>query len=161
VPALRVGHLELKKEKARMAKKTRIPEHLRRWIEARRRFRLSHMHIQMARELGMNPRKFGKLANHRQERWKAPLPIFIESIYFKRFGKEKPDRIQTIAEVAAAQLAKKAAKKLTKQARKAERMADGAPPLASPLEWAGRGPCCTLCSRAVAPLPAPDPPSTR
>jgi hypothetical protein len=42
-----------------MAKKERIPEHLKPWIEARRRFRLSHMHIQMARELGMNPKKLG------------------------------------------------------------------------------------------------------
>ena len=106
-----------------MVKKERIPEHLRPWIEARRRFRLSHMHIQMARELGMNPRKFGKLANHRQEPWKAPLPIFIETIYFKRFRKEKPDRIETIAEVAAAQAAKRAATKLARQARKAEKLA--------------------------------------
>jgi hypothetical protein len=79
-----------------MTNKERIPERLKPWIEARRRFRLSHMHIQMARELGMNPRKFGKLANHRQEPWKAPLPIFIETIYFKRFRKEKPDTIECI-----------------------------------------------------------------
>ena len=104
-----------------MATKERIPEHLKPWIEARRRFQLSHMHIQMARELGMNPRKFGKLANHRQEPWKAPLPIFIETIYFKRFGRKKPERIQTIAEVAAAQVTKKAAKKVVRQVRKAER----------------------------------------
>jgi hypothetical protein len=111
-----------------MAKKARIPGHLSPWIEARERFHLSHMHIQMARELGMNPKKFGKLANHRQQRWKAPLPIFIEDIYFKRFRKEKPEKVQTIKEVAAAQLAKKQAKKLARQARKAERMigrADG------------------------------------
>jgi hypothetical protein len=79
-----------------MAKKERIPEHLKPWNETRRRFRLSHMHIQMARELGMNPKKLGKLANHRQEPWKAPLPIFIEDIYFKRFGKYKPDEVRTI-----------------------------------------------------------------
>jgi hypothetical protein len=79
-----------------MAKKERIPDRLQPWIEARRRFRLSHMHIQMARELGMNPKKLGKLANHRQEPWKAPLPIFIEDIYFKRFRKYKPDEVRTI-----------------------------------------------------------------
>jgi hypothetical protein len=39
----------------------------------------------MARALGMNPRKLGTLDNHRQEPWKAPLPVFIENIYFKRF----------------------------------------------------------------------------
>lgn len=51
-----------------MAKdKAFIPNALRVWIEARRCFHLSHAHIQMARALGMNPKTFGKLANHRQE----------------------------------------------------------------------------------------------
>ena len=48
------------------------------WLDAKKKFRLSDMHIQMARELGMNPKKFGSLANHKQEKWKAPLPEFIE-----------------------------------------------------------------------------------
>jgi hypothetical protein len=39
------------------------------------------------RALEMNPDKFGKLANHRQELWKLPLPDFIEQLYLKRFGK--------------------------------------------------------------------------
>ena len=63
----------------------------KKWIEARKKCRLSNMHIQMARELGMNPKKFGGLANHKQEPWKAPLPVFIEELYFKRFKKEKPN----------------------------------------------------------------------
>ena len=37
----------------------RIPTKLKPWFEARRRFKLSHAHTQMARELGMNPRKLG------------------------------------------------------------------------------------------------------
>jgi len=61
----------------------------------------------MARELGMNPRKFGKLDNHKQERWKAPLPEFIESLYFKRFGKEKPDKVRSIEQVLKEQNKKK------------------------------------------------------
>src|ERR1700730_15604343 len=101
-----------------MGKELRIPEHLKPWIEAHRRFRLSHMHIQMARELGMNPKRFGKLDNHRQEPWKAPLPIFIERIYFKRFGKERPDEVLTIRQFAERQQAKKRAKKLAKLAGK-------------------------------------------
>lgn len=44
-----------------------IPSKLQPWFEARQRFRLSHAHIQMARELGLNPRKFGSLANGQQE----------------------------------------------------------------------------------------------
>jgi hypothetical protein len=71
---------------------------LRKWIEARARFHLSHAHIQMARELGMNPKNFGSLANQRQEPWKAPLPQFIENLYFKRFRKSQPDRVLSIEE---------------------------------------------------------------
>lgn len=53
----------------------------------------------MARELGMNPKKLGKIDNHRQERWKAPLPQFIEYLYLKRFGKERPEVVITIEEM--------------------------------------------------------------
>ena len=54
--------------KADMTKKQpRIPANLQPWIDARRKFRLSHEHVQMARELGMNPKKLGKLDNHDQE----------------------------------------------------------------------------------------------
>ena len=69
---------------------------MRWWIEARKRFHLSHAQVQMARELGLNPRKLGSLANHKQEPWKTPLPIFIEQIYRKRFGKTEPDRVISI-----------------------------------------------------------------
>lgn len=60
------------------------------WAQAQTRYRLSHAHVQMARELGLNPKKLGSLANHRQQPWKAPLPEFIEDVYFKRFGRERP-----------------------------------------------------------------------
>ena len=96
--------------------KTFIPNALRPWIEARRRFGLSHAHVQMARELGLNPGQLGKLDNHRQQPWKAPLPVFIEDLYFKRFGKLKPDHVRSIEEIAAAQRAKKQARKAAKAA---------------------------------------------
>lgn len=69
---------------------------IEKWIEAKRKFRLSDKHIQMARELGLNPDKFGKLNNHKQERWKLPLTDFIEEIYFKHFKKSQPDIIKPI-----------------------------------------------------------------
>ena len=50
----------------------------------------------MARELVMNPKKFGSLANYKQEPWKAPLPDFIEDIYFKTFKKDKPDIVKKL-----------------------------------------------------------------
>jgi hypothetical protein len=69
------------------------------WIDVRKRYKLSHAHIQMARELGMNPKRIGKLDNHKQEPWKAPLPIFIENLYFKRFGKERPENVRSIEQM--------------------------------------------------------------
>lgn len=80
-----------------MAKKA-IPDKLQVWIDARKRYRLTVTQIQMAMELGMNPKKFGGLANHRQEKWKLPLAQFIEHLYFKRFEKTKPDRVISIEE---------------------------------------------------------------
>jgi len=82
-----------------MSKKRAIPEKYQVWIEARKKYHLSHAHIQMARELGLNPKKFGGIANHRQEPWKAPLPEFIEDLYFKRFGKRRPDEVKNIERV--------------------------------------------------------------
>jgi hypothetical protein len=77
----------------------KIPEKFQIWIDARKRFHLSHLQIQMARELGMNPKNFGKLSNHKQETWKAPLPVFIETLYFKHFKKEKPDIVKSIEQI--------------------------------------------------------------
>jgi len=66
------------------------------WIKAKKKYCLSDAHIQMAREIGMNPKKFGSLANHKQDEWKIALPHFIEDLYYKKFGKEQPDVITKI-----------------------------------------------------------------
>jgi hypothetical protein len=44
----------------------------------------------------MNPKKLRKLDNHKQEPRKTPLRQFIEDLYFKRFGKERPDIVLSI-----------------------------------------------------------------
>jgi hypothetical protein len=77
-----------------------LPPRLQAWVDARKRHRLSHAHVQMARELGLNPTKLGKLDNHQQEPWKAPLPQLIEDLYVKRFGRERPDVVQSIEDAA-------------------------------------------------------------
>ena len=82
-----------------MAKKKKIPDKFQIWIDARKRFHLSHAQIQMARELGMNPKKFGSLANHKQEPWKAPLSTFIQECYFKQFKKKAPDRVLSVEDL--------------------------------------------------------------
>lgn len=66
------------------------------WIEAKKKYHLTDAQIQMARELGLNPKKFGGLANNRQEPWKKPLSEFIEELYFKRLGKTQPDTIKKL-----------------------------------------------------------------
>jgi hypothetical protein len=100
--------------------KPKLPQHLQDWVEARKRHRLSHVHVQMARELGMNPRKLGKIDNHRQEPWKAPLPLFIEALYFKRFGRERPEVVMSVEDRAEAQRDKQAARKERKRRARLE-----------------------------------------
>jgi hypothetical protein len=98
-----------------MSKKKRISEKYQVWIDVRKRYRLSDVHIQMVRELGMNPKKFGKIANEKQEPWKAPLPAFIEGIYFKRFGRERPVDVKSVEEVWRAKEKKKEEQRKRKQ----------------------------------------------
>jgi hypothetical protein len=98
-----------------MTSRKSIPEKYQVWIDARRRYHLSDAHIQMARELGMNPKKFGKLANEKQESWKAPLPIFIENIYLKRFGRDKPADVKCIEDLFKAKEQKREERRKMKQ----------------------------------------------
>ena len=97
---------------------TRIPTKLKPWFEARRRFKLSHAHTQMARELGMNPRKLGSLADGGQEPWKLPLPEFIVECYRKSFGRSEPEHVRSLEEVVQAE----EKRRKEKEARKAEKM---------------------------------------
>jgi hypothetical protein len=98
-----------------MAKK-KIPEKYRPWIDARERYRLSHAHIQMARELGLSPKKFGGLANTRQEPWKLPLPEFIEELNFKHFNRRRPDVVRSIEHMVSDAIRKKEERRARKRA---------------------------------------------
>lgn len=102
-----------------------VPEKYRPWIEARKRFKLSHAQIQMAREVGMNPKKFGRLANGDQEPWKLPLGEFIEKLYQKHFKKAAPDVVCSIEAMVKAEKLKKELRKARKQAKAAELDAGG------------------------------------
>lgn len=93
-----------------MAKK-RIPAKLQIWIDARKKYHLTDAQIQMAGELGLNPKKFGGYADHRQQRWKRPLGEYIEHLYLKRFGKTRPARVISIEERAEEIERKQAGKK--------------------------------------------------
>lgn len=108
-------------------KKPKPNKKLQAWIDARKRHRLSHAHVHMARELGMNPRKLGKIDNHRQEPWKMPLRHFIEHLYEKRFGKTRPDNVVTMEEVARRDAEKKTRKREAKMRRRSKEARETAP----------------------------------
>ena len=111
-----------------MSKMVKIPAKpnakMQAWIDARKRHGLSHAEVQMARELGMNPKKLGKLDNHHQEPWKMPLRQFIQHLYYKRFGKEQPDIVQTIEGKVRRDTEKKA---MEREARLLRRQSGAAP----------------------------------
>jgi hypothetical protein len=107
-----------------VSKKKRISDKYQVWIDARKRYHLSHVHIQMARELGMNPRTFEKIANEKQEPWKAPLPAFIERIYFKRFGRERPVDVKSMEEVFRSKEEKKEDRRKRKQLKRDSEQSD-------------------------------------
>ena len=79
-------------------------------------------HVQMARELGLNPDKLGKIDNHRQEPWKAPLPQFIEDIYYKRFKREQPETVRPLKQILKEMEFKKKLQKEKKEERRKQRV---------------------------------------
>ena len=98
---------------------------LEKWVVAQKKHRLSDKHVQMARELGLNPDKLGKIDNHRQETWKAPLSQFIEEVYFKRFKREAPETVNPLKEIIAEQEKKKKEQKKAKDERRKLRDENG------------------------------------
>ena len=91
------------------------------WMVAQKRHRLSDKQVQMARELGLNPDKLGKIDNHKQEPWKAPLPQFIEHIYFKRFKREEPETVKPLKQILKEMETKKKLQKEKKEERRKQR----------------------------------------
>lgn len=91
---------------------------LEKWMVAQKRHRLSDKQVQMARELGLNPDKLGKIDNHKQEPWKAPLPQFIEHIYFKRFKREEPETVKPLKQILKEMETKKKLQKEKKEERR-------------------------------------------
>jgi len=72
-----------------MANKRRA--HDEAWTNAKKICRLTARQVEMARALGMNPRKLPGLRPSPRERWKLPVGEFIEERYRKRFGRDARD----------------------------------------------------------------------
>jgi hypothetical protein len=91
-----------------MSKKVNSNPKLQAWVDARKRYHLSHAQVQMGRELGLNPKRLGQMDNHKLEPWKMPLRQYIEHLYFKHFRNERPDEVLPIEKQVQAQKEKKA-----------------------------------------------------
>lgn len=91
-----------------MTKPKRIANKFLPWIDARKKHRLTHMQVQMARDLGLNPRRVGGYAGNDKDPDKLSPGEFIEALYFKQFRKDRPDVVQTVEQWAEAHEGKRA-----------------------------------------------------
>ena len=62
------------------------------WTNAKKFCRLTARQVEMARALGMNPKKLPGLRPSQHQRWKLSVGEFIEECYRKRFGGDPRDR---------------------------------------------------------------------
>jgi hypothetical protein len=54
------------------------------WIEAKKKCRLNIETIQMAKELGLNPKSLLKNIPNKSQKWKAPVKVWIQEMYNKK-----------------------------------------------------------------------------
>ncbi|WP_404349115.1 hypothetical protein LG311_01960 [Sutcliffiella horikoshii] len=57
------------------------------WAEAKQRCRLNASDIQMAKELGMTPKSLIKNIPGPNQKWKAPVKVWVRDLYEEKFGK--------------------------------------------------------------------------
>lgn len=88
------------------------------WMVAQKRYHLTDTQVQMARELGFKTTSLPKIDNHKQKSWKTPLPQYIESLYEKRFKREKPEVVKSLNQQLKEDEIKRKAKKKAKDANR-------------------------------------------
>ena len=54
------------------------------WAEAKKKCRLNEETIQMAKEMGLNPRSLIKNIPSKTQQWKSPVHVWIREMYQKR-----------------------------------------------------------------------------
>ncbi len=59
------------------------------WAEAKKKCRLNTTTVEMAREMGLNPKSLIKNIPNSKQQWKAPVHVWIQEMYEERFGEEK------------------------------------------------------------------------
>ena len=76
------------------------------WAEAKKRCRLNHADIQMAKELGMTPKSLIKNIPSSNQKWKAPVKVWIRDLYEEKF-----DKVLTVKPLPSEGVKRKAEKK--------------------------------------------------
>ncbi len=74
-----------------MARRERVRPSVQDWIAARSKFGLTDAQVQMARELGMNPRRLGNKSHD-----VSAIPGIVEALYRQRFGRSAPVSVASI-----------------------------------------------------------------
>ena len=59
------------------------------WEEAKKRCRLNAETVQMAKELGLNPKSIIKNIPNKSQSWKKPVYLWIREMYEERYGDSK------------------------------------------------------------------------
>lgn len=54
------------------------------WAEAKKKCRLNDNHIRIAKELNINPKSLMKNIPNKSQAWKAPVSVWLESMYEKK-----------------------------------------------------------------------------
>jgi len=102
------------------------------WIDARKRHKLSHATVHMARQLGLTPEAVDKLARSSQQQGRPALADVIGKLYQERFGRPGPPVVLSIEQMAE----REAEKRKEQRERKAERRAAQAAPESSQVQEA-------------------------
>ena len=68
------------------------------WAEAKKKCRLNADTIQMAREMGLNPRSLIKNIPNKSQQWKAPVSVWIQDMYEERKLKSMKKKVAKAAQ---------------------------------------------------------------
>ena len=87
-----------------MANPRRIPHKFKPWIALRQKHRLSDAEVQMARELNMDPKGLHLSVKKNGPLSGLPYGELVRTLYRERFGRDLPERVLSIEQMAAEHL---------------------------------------------------------
>lgn len=57
------------------------------WAEAKKKCRINKETVRMAKEMGLNPKSLIKNIPSKNQKWKAPVDVWIQEMYQERMDK--------------------------------------------------------------------------